>query len=314
MIAINSKTFIPKDVTLQDDALHKKKNFGHVETWYYDAMFNNNYSMVTLANVIHLGRLSKVLTGLFLYKDNKLVKSLRKKTSYKHFYGSEEKPQLVIDEKQILHGQIDDDTKNWIFQISMGDERLGVDLEFIKTTTPWKGKTFLGSWLVIPRFNIQGTIFLDGKKISVSGEGYHDHNNYPIYAPLINKGYHFGKIPFDSMNITWANVTKNRRKKQLLIVINKENEYVSIDSKDICFTVEHQVEDHGKIIPTIWRLNVENDQLFLDVRIESLHFHYISIPTVNYWRHHVRNTGEIEVDAVSKKIENVEISECLKFF
>ena len=160
MIAINSKTFIPKDVTLQDDALHKKKNFGHVETWYYDAMFNNNYSMVTLVNVIHLGRLSKVLTGLFLYKDNKLVKSLRKKTSYKHFYGSEEKPQLVIDEKQILHGEIDDDTKKWIFQISMGDERLGVDLEFIKTTIPWKGKTFLGDWLVIPRFNVQGAIFL----------------------------------------------------------------------------------------------------------------------------------------------------------
>ena len=116
------------------------------------------------------------------------------------------------------------------------------------------------------------------------------------------------------MNITWANVTKNRRKKQLLIVLNKDNKYVSIDSDDIRFTVERQVEDHDKIIPTIWRLNVENDFLYLDIKIESLHFHYIHIPTVNYWRHHVRNIGEISIDDVSRKIDSIEISEYLKFF
>ena len=314
MISIASKTFILQDITIQDDAFHKKKNFGHVETWYYDAMLDNNYSIVALVNVIHLGLLSRVLTGLFIYKDNKLIKSLRKKTSYRHFHGSEEKPHLMIDEKQILHGQINDDTKEWVFQVSLGDEQDGVDLEYIKTTTPWKGKTFLGDWLAIPRFNVQGTIFLDGKKISVSGEGYHDHNSYPMYAPFVNKGYHFGKIPFDSMNITWANLTKNRRKKQLLIVLNKDNKYVSINSDDIRFTVEREVEDHGKIIPTIWRLTVENDLLYLNIKIASLHFHYIHVPTVNYWRHHVRNTGEIVIDDVSRKIDGVEISEYLKFF
>jgi hypothetical protein len=115
VISIASKTFILQDITVQDGAFHKKKNFGHVETWYYDAMLDNNYSIVALVNVIHLGLLSRVLTGLFIYKDNKLIKSLRKKTSYRHFHGSEEKPQLMINEKQILNGQINDDTKEWIF-------------------------------------------------------------------------------------------------------------------------------------------------------------------------------------------------------
>ncbi len=314
MFTIDSREFIPQDIVIQDDAVHKKGNFGHVETWYYDAIFDNDYSVVTLVNVIHFGLLSQVLTSLFIYKKNKLVKKLRKRISYKNFYGSEEKPHILINNKQILHGKVCRDTNEWIFLVSMGDEQQGVDLEFVKTMTPWRGRTFLGNWLVIPRFKVKGVIFLDGERISVSGEGYHDHNNYPVYAPLVNRGYYFGKIPFDSMNITWAKVMKSRSNKQLFIVLNKGNDYISINTEDICFTVEKQVEDHGKLIPTIWRLNVENDFLNLDVRIESLHFHYISFPSVNYWRHHVRNTGEIKMDSFSKRIDAIEISEYLKFF
>lgn len=314
MIEIISKTFVPHDIVLQDDALHKKGNFGHVETWYYDAIFDNNYDVVSLVNVFHLGVFSFAITSLFIYKDTKLIKNLRSRFPYKCFYGSEEIPLIKINDRSVINGYVDKPMENWIYEIKRGDSQQGIDLKFIKTAKAWKGKTFLGDWLVIPRFKVKGTIYLDGNSISVSGEGYHDHNNYPVYAPLVNEGYHFGKIPFDTMNITWANVTKNRRKKQLLIVLNKDNKYVSINSDDIRFTVERQVEDHDKIIPTIWRLNVENDFLYLDIKIESLHFHYIHIPAVNYWRHHVRNTGEISIDDVSRKIDSIEISEYLKFF
>ena len=69
MISIKPKNFIPEDITIQDDAIHKK-NFGHVETWYYDAMFENNYSMVSLTNIIHFKKLSRIITGLYIYKDN----------------------------------------------------------------------------------------------------------------------------------------------------------------------------------------------------------------------------------------------------
>jgi len=310
---IKPKTFVPHDIILQDDALHKKKNFGRVETWYYDAILDNHYSIVALVNIIHIG-FGMVLTGLFIYKDNKLIKSIRKRTSYRCFSGSEHKPMLTIENKKILQTRIDDKTNKWIFQITMGDECFGVDLAFLPSTTPWKGKTFLGNWLVIPRFCVQGTLYHDEKKIDVKGEGYHDHNMYPIYAPFVTKGYHFGKIPFNSMNITWANVTKNRRKKQVLIVLNKKNDYVSINSDDIQFTIKQHTTDHGKKIPTIWNMNVENDQISLDISIESLHFHYVHVPTVHYWRYHVRNFGVITIDDVSHKIDGFEISEYLKFF
>ena len=306
--------FTPHDIVLRDDALHRKGNFGHVETWYYDALFENNYSTVMLVNVFHMANFSVVLTRLFIYKDKKLVGNLRGRIPFKRFYGSEEEPIIKLNDQQIIRGYIDRNTKVWKYQISMGNCKQGIDLELIKTTKAWKGKTFLGDWLVIPRFKVKGVIFLDGKRISVSGEGYHDHNNYPVYAPLVTRGYYFGTIPFDSMNITWAKVMKRRSNNQLLIVLNKDNEYISINNEDICFTVEKQVEDHGKLIPKIWRLNVKNAFLNLDVRIESLHFHYINFPSVNYWRHHVRNIGEIKIDSFSKRIDVIGISEYLKFF
>ena len=313
MTTIGSRIFTPHDIVLQDDALHRKRSFGHIETWHYGAIFDNNYSMITLVNVIHMGYLSIVLAGLSIYKDAKLVKRLRSKNPYKYFYGSEKEPLIKINDQQIIKGYINKDTKRWIYQISMGDDKQGVDLEFIKTTKAWKGKTFLGDWLVIPRFEVNGRIFLDRETVSVAGEGYHDHNIYPIYASLTNKGYHFGKIPKDMMNITWALVTKNRTNEELIVILNKNQEYISINPRDVSFTIEKQVMDHGKRIPTTVCLNVENDLLHVDVKMESINFHHISIPTVNYWRHHVRNTGTIQIDSVSKKIDNIEISEYVKF-
>jgi hypothetical protein len=310
---IGPRIFTPHDIVLQDDALHRKGSFGHIETWHYGAIFDNNYSIVTLVNVIHMGYLSIVLAGLSIYKDTKLVKRLRSKNPYKCFYGSEKEPLIKINDQQIIKGYINKDTKRWIYQISMGDDKQGVDLEFIKITKAWKGKTFLGDWLVIPRFEVNGRIFLDRDTVSVSGEGYHDHNIYPIYASLTNKGYHFGKIPIDSMNITWARVTKNRTNEELIVILNKNQEYISITPRDVRFTIEKHVMDHGKRIPTTCCLNVENDLLHVDVKMESINFHHLSIPTVNYWRHHVRNTGTIQIDSVSKKIDNIEISEYVKF-
>ena len=57
--------------------------------------------------------------------------------------------------------------------------------------------------------------------------------------------------------------------------------------------IDKQIKDHGKTIPTEHHVNVENDILNLNVKIESINFYHISIPAVNYWRHHVKNTGKI---------------------
>jgi hypothetical protein len=298
--------FKPHDVVLKDDAFHKK---AQVETWYYDALFDNGYSVVALVNVIHIWSIGVVLTGLYVYKDAKLVASLRRKTSYRHFYGSEEELLLRVNNREVVKGFFD--KGRCTYRVCMGNSSLGVDLELIKASKAWKGKTFLGDWLVIPRFNVVGRIFLNGEKIDVSGEGYHDHNIYPFYAPFFIKGYHFGKIPADNLNVTWARVMGKRE--QRIVVLNTGENYVSANPEEVCFTVKSEVSDHGKEVPTVWCLKVEGDLLYLDVEVESIGFHHLGIPLVDYWRHHVRNKGILETDSVSKKICNVEISEYLRF-
>lgn len=307
------REFSPNNIVLKDDALHKTRRFANVETWYYDAMFDNNYSMVTLVNIIRISNIGIVLTGLFIYKNAKLIKSKRSRTFFKHFYGSEEKPLIKINDKKIIYGEVDKETDQWVYHICMGDQSPGVNLNLIKTAKPWMGKTFLGNWLVIPRFKVDGEIFLDGNSVKVSGEGYHDHNIYPLYAPFFNKGYHFGKIRAGEVNVVWARVTRDRNNEEVLVVLNKDQDFISIPSENIEFIIEEKIKNHGKTIPTKYNLKVDNKLLNLNVEIESIDFHHISIPAVNYWRHHVRNKGEIIIDSFSKKIDNIEISEQLKF-
>lgn len=313
MIIIIEKEFSPQDIAIKDDAIHKKRIFGRVETWYYDAVFSNNYSMAIVVNFINLGYLSFVLSGLCIYKDSKLIKEIDLRTTHKNFFGSEEKPDIKLKGQQIIKGEIDIDIKKWVYNISMKDKKEGIDLKFIKTKKAWQGTTFLGNWLVIPRFEVSGKIFLNGSTIDVSGNGYHDHNIYSLFAPLLNKGYHFGKFSVDSIDITWASVKKSRNKQQLLVIMNNDQEYISINPNNITYTINKKIENHGKIIPTKFNIKVEDKKLKLDVDIESINFHYTSIPSVNYWRYHVRNTGKIETNSIARKINDIEISEYLKF-
>lgn len=269
--------------------------------------------MVTLINFVRTFRIGIAITSLYIYKDGELLNSIRKQNSSKHFYGSEDQPLLTLKGKDILKGMIDSETNNWIFNLSLGDKNLGVNLELVKNSKAWMGKTYLGNWIVIPNFKVDGSIFLDGENISVQGEGYHDHNIYPVYAPLFNKGYIFGKIHAGKIDITWARVQKDRKNDELIIVINKDDKYLSIPPENINFTVDDFIKDHRKIVPTKYSLNVDYNNVYLKVKIESINFHHLSIPTVNYWRHHVKNLGQIKINSLSKKIDNLDIAEQLVF-
>lgn len=294
--------------------MHPKSSFCHIETFYFDAIFNHRYSTVSLVNIFKFGNQGIVLATLFVYKDSNLLNFLRKRFFYKHLYISEGEPLIKIDDKEIIRGIINKNTQELVYTISMGDNELGFDLQFIKNTRGWKGKTYLGNWLVIPGFDVQGTIHLQGKDTHVVGKGYHDHNIYPIYAPLLNKGYHFGKITLDSIVITWANVMKNRGKEEHIVVVNREQKYILIDPEDIRFTVETQVKVHGKLIPERFYLTVENNDVKLNVNMEALNVHYIRIPMLNYWRYHLKTRGEIQIDGLFQKIDTLDISELLRFF
>ena len=312
----NQKTgFKPTNISNKDDAIHLKDNFSHVETWYFDGYFKDNYSMVVLVNVLHINGLGLVLTGLFLYKDGKSVSTIRQRFPLKAFSGSNEDPIIKIDNKTIIcFTGLDKKTGYWSYNISMGDNRNGVDLCFVQKSKSWKGKTLLGNWLVVPLFNVIGSLFVDGKKVEVKGIGYHDHNVYPLYAPLFIKGYHFGKIPFDDLNITWANVMSRKGINQPIVVINKNDSYISIDPDNIRFSVEKVIKRDRKLIPEIFTIKVEDDNINLSVKSVMNSVQNIHLPALNYWRYHIHYHGEITIDSKTTNLDLIDISELLTFF
>ena len=174
-------------------------------------------------------------------------------------------------------------------------------------------KTFLGNWNVIPKFKVNGSVLINNKEIKVFGEGYHDHNIYPIYAPFINRGYDFGKIRCGFCDIIWANITRSKNIKEIIIVFNQKDKSKVIPSKNVIFTVEDSIIDNRKNIPTRYHLEIKYEKLLLDAYINSINVHHIKFPSVNYWRHHAKYTGNISYNSYENKIDNIEIFEQLRF-
>ena len=310
---IKSCDFIPIDIALRDDACHLKERFQSIETWYYDAKFQDNYSMVFLINIIHIGRFGYVFTGLFLYKDSKPIKIIRNRYRLSDFIGNEDKCLIKIREEEILKSYIND-KKEWITHIHRHVDDVKIDLDFIKNSKGFKGETYLGKWLAIPKMEIRGSIRIKDKKFELMGSGYHDHNIYPIYAPFKTKGYYFGKLEINDIHITWARVIKNRNKEQLLAIISKEGEYYNVPNKSIKFEILKEIKDNRKIMPLNCSLKIDNDIVNLKLNIKSINYHYIGILIAHYWRYHVKYTGEVKIKSNKYKIYQNEITEYLKFF
>jgi hypothetical protein len=310
---MNEKPFAPQNISLHDDALHRTKGF-HIETFYYDAVFDNHFSIVTLVNVFTTGFYGMVLTGMFIYKDAKLVHCKRDKILYQHLTGSEQYPHIKINNKDVIRLQNKTENAPLLYTISMGDMHDGFSLRFLQKTPAWKGTTALGQWLVLPHFEVKGDLYLRGETIAVQGKGYHDHNIYSFFSPLKIKGYHFGKIIGDDSTITWARLMKRDHSEQLLVVLNKDEFYQNIPSSALRFTLENQKRSSGKYIPEAFRLQANHKDVSLDVTMRTVDSHLITMPFLRYWRAHVHVKGTLHLGSQSKTIDDVEITELLYFF
>jgi hypothetical protein len=313
VIMTKPQQFNPTPIRLQDDAVHAPRMFGNIETWYYDAIFDNTYSMACVVNVMNFLKTGLILTGLFIYKDTHLLKWVRTRTLMKHFQGSHERPHLVLQTKSIIDAEQAQDSKKWTYHVVLGDEKNNVDLRFLKTIDGWKGTHVLGDWLVAPRLQVTGNLMVDGTKINVTGSGYHDHNNYPLFAPLFGKGANFGKIIAGPISVVWAQVFRKDKHVDNILVINIDDSFQLVPSNDMQLLVKDSMRDRGTVVPTKYVLRVQKKDIDIDVNIQSLDYHYLSIPSVKYWRHHAKNTGQIRVGSYREKVDDTSIIDQLTF-
>ena len=313
-------TFKPKDITIKDDAFHGSNYPRFTEWWYFDAIFDNGYSIELNIRVLSIikNRFVLIYKRTDIYKDGKLIKHRRKRCKLKNFKASREKPSVIISGKEFVKGYKDKNSGDVIYNISFEFDDILTDLVFKSQTKGWKGKNPGGDgWAVIlPRAEVSGSITVDGEKINVKGIGYHDHNWDVRYAAAKNNhGWFWGKIYTDSFTVTWATIYKNKNLGQPLLIINENNKgYINFKPLEIKFIGDKLNIKNKKEIPTHFVLEAENDKADLKFSMDAKDLHHDTVMfRYNYWRYHMICNGEIRVGNKTEKVNDIQIAEFLRF-
>lgn len=306
--------FTPENITLQDDAFHTSSRFFHLETWYFDAKFTNNQSVVIVICLLQIHNSGIILHGFYLYNNSSIQYADRKITRFKNCDISYDHPSIIIDNLLSIEGWIDAATEQWRYSLKYSHDDLNMDLLFTKTANGWMGEHELGWWLAIPHFSVNGSIVTHDKEMQVSGRGYHDHNIYPLYVPFITNGYHFGSFGGDLLQITWARIETKQNTSELFAILSKDEiNFSIIDPSAISFQIIDTMYDHGTYIPKTCRLSLDSDTVQANLTIDTITTHFIKATGLKYWRYHLHVSGFINTPSHSETIDSIEISELLRF-
>ncbi|OYT62543.1 hypothetical protein B6U81_00655 [Thermoplasmatales archaeon ex4484_30] len=300
--------FTPENITLKDDAFHVFPL--HAETWYYECFFDNDYSMVFIVTVLSNGRTGLALAGIYIYRNTHLEYSDRIFIPSPFFFASDKKPLIKIFGKEIINGDIDKEG-NLYYNILFENNGYGISLTFINETRGWKGKMGRGWWLAVPKCKVRGTLVINDEKMEVEGIGYHDHNIFHLYTPLVERGYIDGKLLAEP-SIVWGEIFHTRWNSDAFAVISYKGKYISIPQKNITIKEDSYIYDHGRFIPTEvnFSFNVGNEmEGFLHVKAED--FHHIRLPLLWYWRYHVRVEGKIKIGKDEIEVNKIEMMELM---
>lgn len=311
--------FTPQDIELKDDAFHKSGLFHYTEWWYFDAAFNDGYSIqisIRILDVFYTG-IFLVFTRMDIYKDGELVTHNKDVYDIFSFYASEEEPIIKLNKKTVMVGYVDEKDGLYNFEINLEVGDASAKLNFYGLTKGWKGETPGSKWVVaLPKAYVLGWISIGDDKKYVEGIGYHDHNYDVTVLAMLNEGWFWGKINSNNYTITWSNIMTSVLEEQPLAVLNsKTGEYINIEPENIQFAYDNYTYDNGEYIPTSLRLIAQQDNVSVDVKMEVQAIHFVTLMgVIKYWRYHVKSVGFIEVDNISEKIEEMHMAELVNFF
>lgn len=328
----NSERFFKAiDITPKDDMFHGSMNIVDIEWWYFDALFDNNYSVHVGVRVYHVKNIGLVQYRFNIYKDGKVVAEKMQWDLFSKFVSSSDIPMIFIGGKKIIEFDQDRYTKTGelSYTVSMQIDDYGMNLKFIGTTKGWKIETPDTSWAVaLPKAVVAGTLTMNGEVIHVKGIGYHDHNwDYSLTTAMNNFGWFWGKIFGDTINVIWANTMEVPGKNNLISIVNidgKDNldqsKFFNINPRFIIFNPKNFILNHRRRIPTHFDIQIKNVvsgddvPIDIDVTMDAYEIHYDRIFTISYWRYHVYCSGKLSVGSTTEILDNrIQIIELLRF-
>ncbi|HHO57095.1 MAG TPA: hypothetical protein ENJ70_00920, partial [Thermoplasmatales archaeon] len=189
------------EMSLEDDAFHSELPL-HIETWYFEALFQNNKSMVFMITVMKFRQQGIMMTGVHLYKNGKIIYEGRK--IFTSFFISDEIPFISTENETLMEGYI---MKNHLCYNISYSSSFSFSLKFINTTMGWKATD--EKWIAVPNMIVDGFISFNGNESKVRGKGYHDHNIFFLFSPFIKRGYMDGRVMMENVSIVWAKLMSN---------------------------------------------------------------------------------------------------------
>lgn len=306
-----------QDVTLRDDAFHGPGKLPNAEWWYFDAVFDNGYSMTLGVRVFSVFGRGDVNTRLDIYHQGTPVVESKKTSSMKELYASTEIPLVVVAGKELILGSFDPVSGRFSYNVSYEASQGAVSLHFVGCTQGWKRQQQAGDWwaVVLPCATVTGTITIGGTSMNVTGTGYHDHNwdVHPLIA--LNYGWFWGTFESADYSVTWAMVYPTRLTRHSMMVVNeKDGGYLDIPPKTIWFSTKQARLDHFRLIPMFLNTETMTGKVFLTVnmRVTSVdHARFLGV--IQYWRFHVNCTGTIMMNGHMETVNGVFIAEYLRF-
>ncbi len=325
--------FEAEEIVPRDDAFHAVKSVADVEWWYFDAIFEHEYSVHIGVRIFHSGGRSGLVRARFeIYKGGLVEVAAVKTALLKDLRISHDIPLILLDDHNWI--QFDEDqykkTGAWVYRVSFQMEQHAVDLTFTRTMKGWKIETPRNSWAVpLPKAMVDGTIRVHEAVIPVRGIGYHDHNwDYSLLTTWMrNTGWYWGRIIGESGSVIWAQTIEKKERKNIILVVNKEqqhldggNEFVTIPQRDISFSVSHFVRDHLEWIPTEFAIDIlPTDSIGpapikLHLVLTATEIHHTRILAVHYWRYHVKTNGTLSIGSANDTFhDKMQIIELLSF-
>jgi len=320
--------FYPVDMDFQDGAFCAVTHRRHIQWWYFDAVFDNNYSIHVGLMTLSKGHRGLFFPGLNIYKDGELMFHKRmvipffkfSNSSDQPFWASEEIPWIVSYGKQVMKAHIDENG-SWVYDVSLEIKGQRADLQFKGVMKGWKSDIpkarkdkYYSSWCVPqPKATVKGTIVLDGETINVNGIGYHEHA-WKLYT--LPQGWCWGKIAGDSMTLTIARVQHSRINNFFLGVLNyNESSYINIDPEKTEFKVTKYKFSNRMLVPTeiIFKTVDEENDLFINITMETVEMDPLGLLTLRYHRQHMKMKGTITIGLHSEEIDSVQIMEVIRF-
>lgn len=314
----------PKEITPVDDAFHGSKKHVAVEWWYFDAVFDNSYSVHVGFKTFSRKNFGLVSPMIEIYREGNLEAKASGFYPFNVFQTSKKIPVLKLFGKPIVRFDHErfNERKEWAYNVSMKVKDCEVDLYFVGISKGWKIETKAESWTVaLPKALVTGEIKFKGECMSVEGVGYHDHNwNYTLLTVMnYGRGWYWGRINTKKFTIVWANILRKSYKWEPLAVLSQEKGgFIPVNPDAVFFERNGFVRSHGRRIPTCFKLKIDDKtgstpvQAEVVMKAKNIHCDSVAV-LLPYFRYHVETKGIICVGSEKERIKGVQIMESLSF-